>query len=50
MINTIIHGDCFDLIKQIEPNTIDLVGTTALVAERLKRKYIGFEINEEYCI
>ena len=60
-LNKIYLGDCYELIKQMQDKSVDLIvtdppyeiigggsGTTCLAAKHLGLSYIGFEINEKY--
>ena len=44
IVDTITCVDCLDGMKMLSPNSIDLV-----VTSELDRKFIGFDISEEYC-
>lgn len=40
-LNTILYGDCLNLLKDIEDNSIDLIITSPPYAERRKKTYGG---------
>lgn len=46
MLNDILLGDCFELMKNIPDNTIDMVFTSPPYAERRKTTYGGIPEND----
>lgn len=49
LINKIVCGDALEVLKAIPSDTIDLVITSSSFI-KLNRKFIGIEINPQYCI
>ena len=53
--NTIICGDCLEVMKLIPDKSIDMIlcdlpyGTTAVAAINTGRNFIGIEMEKEYC-
>lgn len=60
-MNKLIHGDCLEKLKELEPNSIDTIitdppygisfmgrCTTGIACKNTSRDFVGIEMNEEY--
>lgn len=51
---TLLHGDCLDIMRKMESNSVDSIitdppcGTIGLACQNTNRKFIGIERDDKY--